>query len=140
MIELGRKRHPTCDFTEGSFPESVPENEQFDTIVFNGSLQFFKDTRQALADASTKLKPIPGSRIVLSHVEGAKFVKEECRTSMGAAAREMPNNVSLQDYAYELGMNVVNKEELLASDSIDYDEDLDGDDGQFYLVVLETKQ
>ena len=107
MIELGKKRHPTHDLTVGSFPDSVPEDEQFDTILFNGSLQFFKDTWQTLVDASEKLKMVPGSRIVLSHVNNAKFVKGECRSSMGVAVRNMPNKVSLENYAYNLGMKVL---------------------------------
>ncbi len=138
MIELGRKRHPKQDFIVGSFPEDVSDDEKFDTIIFNGSLQFFKDTRQALIDASEKLKPVPGSRIVMSHVNGAKFVREECQTSMGVAVRKMPNKVSLEDYAYNLNMKVVYKTELLASS--EYDEDLDGDDDKFYLVALERKE
>lgn len=141
MIHLGRKRHPMQEFTVGSFPDDVPENERFDTILFNGSLQFFKDTRQALVDACEKLKPDPGSRIVLSHVNGAKFVREECQTSMGVAVRKMPNKVSLEDYAYyNLNMKVIYKTELLDTSNSDYDEDLDGDDDEFYLVVLERKE
>ena len=135
MIDLGRKRHPQHDLMEGSFPNSLSKDESFDVIVFNGSLQFFQDTRQALMDASARLKPAKGSRIVLSHVEGARFVQEECRTSGGVAVRGMPNRSSLEGYANELSMRVVYKEELLVDTQ--YDEKLDGDDDKFYLVVLE---
>jgi SAM-dependent methyltransferase len=137
MIALGKQQHPKYDLSVGSFPESIPEGESFDTIIFNGSLQFFTDTRQALEDACTKLNPKRGSRIVLSHVNGAKFVKEECRTSMGVACRSMPNTVSLENYAGLLGMEAVYKGRLL--EGLEYDEEVDGDDDDFYLVALERK-
>lgn len=77
------------------------------------------------------------SRIVLSHVQGAKFVRDECRTSQGVAVRNMPNGISLEDYAKLMGMRVVLKDELL-QDIPDYDPTLDGKEDDFYLVALET--
>ena len=157
MIDMAKSQHSKYTFVDGSFPEDLDDNERFDTILFNGSLQFFRDTIQTLQHARARLfasdrnkdndddtpqrKNRRKSRIVLSHVQGAKFVKDECRTSQGVAVRNMPNKVSLEDYAKLMNMKVLYKEEILI-DGIDksnnkYDPQLDGDDDQFYLVVLE---
>ena len=144
MIDMAKSKYPTQDFVVGSFPEDLNDNERFDTILFNGSLQFFRDTLQTLRHARSMLTDdgATKSRIVLSHVQGNKFVKDECRTSQGVAVRNMPNKVSLEDYAKILNMRVVYKDELLSSttenNDNNYDPTLDGDDDQFYLVALET--
>lgn len=136
MIEPGRKQHPKKEFIAGSFPDSLSgDNRKFDTVLFNGSLQFFMDTRATLVAASSPLKEQSGSRIVLSHVNGAKFVKDECRNSMGVAVRSMPSASSLETYGGLLGMKVVSKEELL--EGRDFDKEKDGNDDDFYLVALE---
>ena len=154
MIDMAKSQHPKYTFVDGSFPEDLNDTEHFDTILFNGSLQFFRDTIQTLQHARARLVATNGhkdkrrkSRIVLSHVQGAKFVKDECRTSQGVAVRNMPNKVSLEDYAKLMNMKVLYKEEILingmgSSNNDDdnnnkYDPQLDGDDDQFYLVALE---
>jgi len=81
----------------------------------------------------------PGGRIVLSHVQGGNFVKDECRRNPSIAIRIMPNDrISLLMMADELGMRLVEKNELLRKVTT-YDESVDGNDGQFYLVALEKK-
>lgn len=167
MIDLGKRRHPhyADKLMVGSFPEYFLLNDQqkdtavdtlgYDVILFNGSLQFFRDTRETLRQARSLLKKSPppptaaaaaesgsrrhSGRIVLSHVQGATFVQQECQTSQDVAVRKMPNRASLEEYARLLGMKVVEKEELVADlDVTKFDPIQDGDDQSFYLVALEV--
>jgi 2-polyprenyl-3-methyl-5-hydroxy-6-metoxy-1,4-benzoquinol methylase len=133
MIALAKQRHPSQNFAKGGFPKGVPEGTSYDSILFNGSIQFFRDTRETLEAASYLLKP--GGRIVLAHVNGAKFVRDECLKNPAVAVRNMPNNVNLSTMADMLGLRLVHKSELL--ETTDFDENLDGDIDVFYLVALE---
>lgn len=75
MIDLARKRWSfinTKQWIIGSFPEhakrnfeDVYTNMDFGSIIFNGSLQFFRDTTSTLKAASDMLKP--GGRYVIIH-------------------------------------------------------------------------
>ena len=148
MISLARQRWRHAigpnNWIEGSFPRQARFllNELklktsnaalgFNVIIFNGSLQFFQDTAQILRDSADLLQN--GGHIVLSHVNGAEFVKDECKKNPGIAVRSMPNNVSLDIIAHDLRLKVIRKKEMGLED---YDDTLDGDDGKFYLVVLE---
>lgn len=133
MIDLAKQQHPKQSFSVGSFPQDVPHGELYDTILFNGSLQFFKDTRQTLVDAAAMLKP--QGRIVLSHVNGGKFVKEECMSNPFVAVRNMPNNISLISMAEMMGYQVLDKVALL--EGVEFDDSLDGNQDDFYLVALQ---
>jgi SAM-dependent methyltransferase len=132
MISLAKQKYPKNNFIVGSFPDDLPKESLFDTIVFNGSLQFFRDTRLAIEQACSLLKH--KGRIVLSHVNGAKFVKDECQKNPGVAIRNMPNNLNLETMAVQFGLRVLGKSSLKLQQ---YDEGLDGSDDEFYLIVFE---
>jgi SAM-dependent methyltransferase len=148
MISLARQRWrgivSSNQFISGSFPRQaqtliqelrIKDSTQvpgFGAIVFNGSLQFFQDTSKILKEAVDLLQP--GGRIILSHVNGSDFVKDECKKNPGIAVRSMPNNISLDIMAHDLGLKILRKRDMNLKD---YNESLDGDDGKFYLVVLE---
>jgi len=150
MIVLARERWKHIieknQFVIGSFPldaktlllelkkSSMSHMDQgYTAIVFNGSLQFFQDTAQVLKDAADLL--LPGGRLVLSHVNGANFVKDECQKNPGIAVRSMPNNISLDIIAHDIGLTVIRKKDMEFFKR--YDVSFDEDDGKFYLVVLE---
>lgn len=138
MIDLGLRQHPNANLRVGCFPECMTPNEQgfFDVILFNGSLQFFRDTRQVLQDATRFLTP--KGLLVLCHVNGAKFVQEECLSNPSVAVRTMPNQVSLQNMAELLEMRVLDKEKMVEQFE-NFMHELDGHSDQFYLEVLELK-
>jgi len=131
MIDLAQERWSQMiapqQWTVGSFPHT---EEKFDVIIFNGSLQFFPDTNETLKQAYHLLNK--GGRIVISHVNGSTFVKEECIKNPGVAVRNMPNKTSLQIIADTLEMNLLEQTEL----PLTLDED-DIDNRDFYLMVLE---
>jgi SAM-dependent methyltransferase len=136
MIDLGLRQHPNANLRVGCFPGCMSSADEgfFDVILFNGSLQFFRDTRQVLQEATHFLTA--KGRLVLCHVNGAKFVQEECLTNPSVAVRTMPNVVSLQNMAELLGMKVLDKTQLLEHvESFIYD--IDGNADQFYLEALE---
>lgn len=153
MIELGRRQYPQHNFIIGSFPNDCciePNNEnKYDVIIFNGSMQFFQNTQQTILDAIQLLKNDRNCLILLAHVEGSKFVQQECRSNPKVAVRAMPNIASLQQYANLFNLNILSKQDLLVSSvaaaanddvlTTIYDPQLDGNDEQFYLVGLETR-
>jgi SAM-dependent methyltransferase len=132
MIALANQRCTGKNFWVGEFPQNVPAGSLYDAVVFNGSIQFFRETRLAIEEAASLLKPC--GRIVLSHVNGAKFVKDECKKNPSVAVRTMPNNRNLEVMAAVAGLKILEKSKLQL---VDYDESLDGGDEDFYLVVLE---
>jgi hypothetical protein len=122
MIHRARALHPNCDFYEGSFPQDIDiDDTLFDTILFNGSLQFFDDTFATLAAAVERV-PDQGGRIVVSHVQGAAFVRHECRTNPSVAVKYLPTQEQLQQWQRDLGVRLLEDAK---------------DDDDFYLVVLE---
>ena len=180
MIDLGRRRFPLYAdrLIVGEFPYCLLDdddddidddstnksNKKFDTVLFNGSFQFFEDPRNVLRETVRRyLKLQRGSRIILCHVEGSKFVRHEIQTSQGVAVRTMPNRATLEEYASMLspslgsaGTNtnnhnhnnndgdsndnlkfkVMSKDEMLDGFEL-YDIKKDGSDDVFYLVALE---
>ena len=131
MVALAKQRYPAQNWLVGGFPQSVPSGALYDTFVFNGSIQFFRDTRQTLEEAASFLRP--GGRIVLTHVNGAKFVEDECKKNPAVAVRTMPNNLNLDTMAKLVGLNILEKSVFLG----EYDGSLDGDSDDFYLGALE---
>jgi SAM-dependent methyltransferase len=142
MIALGRRRRPGADLAVGCFPDDVPgllsaraaaaeEEEErrspdsmasdgddgggrFDCVLFNGSLQFFGDVERALSEARRLLRPRPGSRIVVAHALGSKFVDQERRASPGVALSRLPDApTELRRIARGLGMRLALKRELV---------------------------
>ena len=84
-----------------------PAGRRFDAIVFNGSLQFFADQTAALAKAAGLLAPGPSSRIVLSHLSGAAFVRKEAEENPNTVRSVMPELTQLEASAAGLGLQVV---------------------------------
>lgn len=132
MIALAKQKHVGKNFCVGSFPQVIPTGSLYDAIVFNGSIQFFRDTRRVIDEAASLLKP--GGRIVIAHINGAKFVKTECQKTPSVAVRNMPSTVNLETMATLAGLKVLDKKMLQL---VEYDETLDGETEDFYLVALE---
>jgi SAM-dependent methyltransferase len=141
MIDLGRAQHPAQCFVVGSFPQGLPVSsrlKRYDCILFNGSLQFFRDTPLVLCQAAKLLKSRAASgttsgRIVVAHVTGARFVSNECRTNPTTAVQSMPSCARLQQWADDLGLVVWSKEDLFPDETL---AESDGKDQSFYLYAL----
>lgn len=76
MVAAAEARHPARTFVAGSFLD-LEYGRTFDSVVFSGALQFFPDPKIAL-DACRPLLA-DGGAVVVAHVRGAAFVREEAR-------------------------------------------------------------
>lgn len=105
MISFAKAAHPKFMFERISFLQYVSQAESFgmlyDSILFNGVLQFMPDIQDALYQATTLLSP--GGRIVVSHVNGAEFVRDEQRGNRAVVLSVMPNTTELQLISQRLG-------------------------------------
>ena len=124
-------------FDQGSFLSagaSSPPSE-YDAVLFNGALQFFADPADALRRAAALL-PREGGRVVLAHVNGAAFVREEAAGNPITVLSLMPSLDWLRAQAPALGMELLGPEQLGVEAPDGPDAALDG----FYLVVLQRKR
>jgi hypothetical protein len=80
----------------------------------------------------------PGGRIVLSHLNGGKFVTDDCKKNPMIAVRNIPNNVHINTMTTIRGLKVVDK--ALIFENVEFNTDLNGNNKDFYLVILEKKQ
>ena len=77
MIDLAKQKCQGKNFYVGTFPQTVPMWSLCDRIFFNAAIQFFQDTRSAIGEAVTLLKP--QGRFVIALANGAEFVKKAHR-------------------------------------------------------------
>ena len=101
---------------------------QYDTILFNGSLQFFDRPLDAINDAASCLSVTPDGRrrgrIVISHAQGAEFVRQEKKGNPATVPSKMPDFDEVCALAQDLKMKVTSPE------GHHFD--------SFYLVALDT--
>jgi len=123
-----------ASFDEISFKEVVAEAEQggarYDVIYFNAALQFLK-LDDALAGAAKLLAPGPASRMVLSHLSGAAFVRKEREESATTVISTMPSLAELKAAAQRLGLQVAIPS-FFGSETGEIEAAMD----DFYLVIL----
>ena len=102
-------------------------------VLFNGSLQFFADVRAALSRAASLLPPSGPARVVISHVNGAAFVRSEAAGNPATVLSTMPTLAQLELIARDLELSLVPPIALGVIDGGDEEAALE----QFYLVALE---
>ena len=112
----------------------------YDTILFNGSLQFFQDTVET---AMGILNSGKGGGVVLSHVEWAKFVQSEYRSNPKAAIRKMPTISYLNEWTQtrwgdKYNVRVLTKEDHFEDGNSLLCEEEDLENDNFYLVALDA--
>jgi SAM-dependent methyltransferase len=131
MVEAARSAHPDGRFEHGGFLDSLLTSSSappgYDTVLFNGALQFFSDTPAALRRATGCLRP--GGRILLAHANGAGFVAAERRGSPATVVADMPTLPELEGLARDLGATVVPPDQLGWKDPAGLD--------AFYLAGLD---
>mmetsp|Transcript_34035 Transcript_34035/g.105310 ORF Transcript_34035/g.105310 Transcript_34035/m.105310 type:complete len:276 (-) Transcript_34035:29-856(-) len=117
MVRAARKKHPDLRFERAGFFDAGGADGPFDTILFVASLQFFPDVSAVLAACDEKLAP--GGRVVVAHVRGAAFVRDEKRGNP-SLVRELPAADELAAGPFRVARAGADLED-------------------FYLVVLERK-
>lgn len=98
MIKAARKRHPKRAFSRASFLDYEAPSP-FSSVVFSGSLQFFPEPKAALDAASALLGE--GGEIVVAHVRGAAFVREE-RAGNPALVVDLPEKGAYGAWGYDV--------------------------------------
>ena len=136
MVAAAAAAHPRATFEhaglfESRAIESAPA--KFDAAVFCGSLQFFSEPSAPLARAVEALSP--GGRLVLAHVNGGAFVRDERASNPATVLAHMPTAAELADLAADLRLEIVAPEEL-APGGGGADAGVDAALDAFYLAVL----
>ena len=136
MIKAAQQAHSSggAVFECGSFVGSslAAPPSTYDTVLFNGALQFFTDQEDVLRRAAA-LVPNSGGRVVLAHVNGAAFVREEAAGNPNTVPSVMPDMDWLRRQALELGMAIIGPRALGIEGGVDEANLLES----FYLVALE---
>jgi len=133
MIDLAQRAHGSSGaaFVEASFDDQVKSGAKFDSIVFNGALQFFEDQPATLAAAAAMLSEAEDARIVVSHLSGARFVRQELADNPQTVSNTMPFLSEMQRIAASIGMQVV-----LPSFLGEEPEEIEQALQDFYLVIF----
>lgn len=125
MIDTAKAAYRRATFRKANFMKFKPGAVKYDTILFNGSLQFFPCIDNVLRQASIHLTE--RGRIVVAHVNGAAFVRDEKTKNPVTVISTMPTLQCLQREVEKLRLEILDANDFEARSS-----ELD----QFYLVVL----
>ena len=90
MISQLRQKHPNVEAHIGDFAE-WNDDKMYESILFNGVLQYTDSPLDMILKASGKCK-----NIIVSHYQGRKFIQEE-RESMGEKIKDMPTREEIVD-------------------------------------------
>jgi 2-polyprenyl-3-methyl-5-hydroxy-6-metoxy-1,4-benzoquinol methylase len=133
MIGLAQNAHGRSGavFEEVSFEDECARGAKYDSILFNGALQFFDDQEATLTAAAGLLSDSPSARLVVSHISGASFVRKEFGEAGATVRNTMPFLEMMQRIASKLGLQVV-LPSFLGSSAEEIDAGLE----DFYLVIL----
>jgi len=133
MIALATALYPASSFYHHNFQSFHLVGKQevgtFDTVIFNGSLQFFDCAFNVLELATKWLRKEKngnirkGSRIVVAHVNGGNFVADEMLKNPHTVKQLLPSYAQAQKIAMELGFILINGSEAPLED--------------FYLLIFE---
>jgi len=109
MIGLAEYAHGESGavFEDICFSDEVERGVKYDTIIFNGALQFFDDQPGTLAAATSMLSDKEDARIIVSHISGASFVRRELAENPNTVRNTMPFLGPMQQVASKLGFQVV---------------------------------
>ena len=93
MIAAARAAHPAATFEQAGFfgAALAAPPRRYDCVLFNGSLQFFGDQQAALARAAALLEPEGAARVVIAHVNGGAFVRDEAAGNPATVLSTMPS-------------------------------------------------
>ena len=131
MIEAAALAHPRAKFQKADFLAMQP-TETFDCCLLNGASQFFADQSELLAAACAWLRP--GGRVVISHAQGAGFVRSEYEGNRAVARSCLPDSDALAALAEELQLTLLPAEECVPTAEGAVPHTHAGE--HFYLVAL----
>lgn len=129
MIASAKALHPGVLFDKANFL-TLTCDKKFDTVLFNGALQFFPNTSDALKRAALMLKP--GGRIVIAHVNGAGFVRSERRGNPNTVLADMPDVTYVRAIGEEIGAKLIGLQDIAPTINYDMDSDI-------YLCALQMQ-
>ena len=141
MIDRAKADHAAQDFADARFEAvsletfaeqaAADKGQTYDVIVFNAALQFFADIKGALQLAETMLSQGSSCRIVVAHLQGSAFVRQERQENPTVVLNVMPKVAELEAIARELGLRV-----LVPSFLGDTPDGINEAMEDFYLAVL----
>eukprot|EP00966_Prymnesium_polylepis_P090021 2084687-Prymnesium_polylepis.1 len=137
MIKLATYAHgdtPSATFADRSFDDECASGSEYETIVFNGVLQFFEDPASTLSCAAQLLSDSPDARLVVSHVSGASFVRRELGDNPTTVKNVMPTMQKMQGIAEQSNLQLIIPSFL----GTEVDE-IERNFESFYLVILQRK-
>ncbi|CAN0334805.1 unnamed protein product [Ascophyllum nodosum] len=111
MISAATQKYPKARWLTGNalyLPSLLGMDRPeplFSSVVFNGSLQFFRDPPKALSDAAEWL--VDGGHIVVAHVQGSDFVRDECKRNRLVAPSPMPGREGMEEWAFKAGCSLL---------------------------------
>ena len=132
MVKKASASHPKFSFSHGSFmtsPLADASKHSYDTVIFNASLQFFFQPREALRRALETLGP--GGRVLITHPRGGDFVRLEARSNPRLAV-PLPTLDMLYHWISEWGLPSA---KLLTAQDLGSEVRLE----DFYLVAIERQ-
>ena len=127
MIESAKSQHPGVLFEKTNFLQ-LPVGEgckKYDTILFNGSIQFFVNQQEVIRRAKSLLHP--AGRIVITHANGEEFVRQEQAGNRFLVPSLLPSTDFLEEVARKNGLVVMERNGTDSSLN---------DPASFYLQVL----
>jgi 2-polyprenyl-3-methyl-5-hydroxy-6-metoxy-1,4-benzoquinol methylase len=129
----GDAEYREASFDDCSLDDVCADNDgqRYDVVIFNGALQFFRDPSATLAKAAALLAPGEDSRLVISHLNGASFVRKEREDNPSTVLSTMPTLAELEATASQLGLLALTPT-FFGTDAPAIEEALD----EFYLVSL----
>lgn len=141
MIGLAEHAHGAsgAQFEDVSFAEECARvfggsQQKYDSIVFNGALQFFEDQPATLAAAAKMLSDSDDARILISHVSGASFVRRELGDNPTTVKNTMPFLEMMQGIADKAGLQIA-LPSFLGTEVEEIEKSLE----RFYLVIFRRK-
>lgn len=137
MVDVAARKYggDGAVFEARSFADCAAAGGEYDTIVFNGSLQFFADPAATLEQAASLLRAGSASRLVVAHINGGGYVRTERADNPATVLSEMPSLAELTAVCERLGLELAPWDGVeLSSLGVEAAAEILDD---FYLAVLE---
>jgi len=111
-------------------------NKKFDCVLFNGVIQFIPNTSEALRLAISNLNS--NGRVVISHANGASFVRNERKGNPATVINTMPEISYLESFCSKVAARLIRLDEIVNYE-IDEHQKLErlSSYDDFYLAIIQ---